>query len=217
MLVIVYKYDLTLKWWYNNASEKVSMLGDTTLVLRYEICLDAATSRFLWLSDLIVHGLYLYRGLIIRHPSSASSSQSRINFTSTMTRQTTPITLITLLVVAIIGITSGYSTPQKSSVQQKEQQRSRIVSRQSFLATVASTSCLTFLGTQQPAFAKEIDPALKGTKSDPEFQACLSKCIYDCTKPKGAEQKSRGECLPECKKTCAKTKEQASGKIMDRM
>lgn len=158
-----------------------------------------------------------------RHPSSHRqktthnfTSYTTFIFTSTMTRQTTPITLITLLVVAIIGITSGYSTPQKSSVQQKDQQ-SRIVSRQSFLTTVASTSCLTFLGTQQPAFAKEVDPALKGTKNDPEFQACLSKCVYDCTKPKGAEQKSRGECLPECKKTCAKTKEQASGKIMDRM
>ncbi len=152
---------------------------------------------------------------VIRHRHNNSQLHF---FTSTMTRQTTPITLITLLVVAIIGITSGYSTPQKSSspVQQNSQQ-SRIVSRQSFLTTVASTSCLTFLGTQQPAFAKEIDPALKGTKNDPEFQACLSKCVYDCTKPKGAEQKSRGECLPECKKTCAKTKEQASGKIMDRM
>ncbi|KAL7490886.1 hypothetical protein ACHAWT_000415 [Skeletonema menzelii] len=137
--------------------------------------------------------------------------------------KTAPITLITLLVVAIIGITTGYSsTPhqkKKSSVLPQKEQQSRIISRQSFLTTIASTtSCLTFLGTQsQPAFAKEIDPALKGTKSDPEFQACLSKCIYDCTKPKGAEQRSRGECLPECKKTCAKTKEQASGKIMDRM
>ena len=137
-----------------------------------------------------------------------------------------PIT-ITLLVIAIIGITTGYSTPQQKSSavssvqqQQKVQPASRIITRrQSFLTTIASTtSCLTFLSQQaQPALAKEIDPALKGTKNDPEFQACLSKCIYDCTKPKGAEQRSRGECLPECKKTCAKTKEQASGKIMDRM
>ena len=58
-----------------------------------------------------------------------------------------------------------------------------------------------------PAFAKE-DPALKGTKKDPEFEACLSQCMYDCTKPKGAEQKSRSECLPECKTQCAKTKAQ---------
>jgi hypothetical protein len=54
----------------------------------------------------------------------------------------------------------------------------------------------------------ETDPMLKGTKKDPSFEACLSKCMYECTKPKGAEQKSRAECLPECKKGCAKTKEQ---------
>ena len=155
----------------------------------------------------------------IRHPSLFNSTLTTEKITSTMTR-TTPITLITLLVVAIIGITTGYSTPpQKSSTQSTQQnpQLSRIISRQSFLTTIASTSCLTFLGTQQPASAKEVDPAVKGTKADPEFQACLSKCMYDCTKPKGAEQKSRGECLPECKKTCAKTKEQNAGTIMDRM
>jgi len=123
----------------------------------------------------------------------------------------------TLLVIAIIGITTGYSTP-KPSLQQQRQQQNRIISRQSFLTSIASTtSCLTFLGTTQPAFAKEVDPAVKGTKTDPEFQACLSNCMYECTKPKGAEQKSRGECLPECKTKCAKTKEQAGGKIMDRM
>ena len=157
----------------------------------------------------------------IRHPSARSSEQHNKK-PSTMTRQTTPITLITLLVIAIIGITTGYSTPpppQKSSSSTTIQEQNRIISRQSFLTTIASTtSCLTFLSgtTSQPAFAKEVDPSIKGTKADPEFQACLSQCMYDCTKPKGAEQKSRGECLPECKKTCAKTKSQSAGKIMDR-
>ena len=50
--------------------------------------------------------------------------------------------------------------------------------------------------------------AVKGTKADPKFQLCLSNCMYECTKPKVEEQKSRAECLPECKKTCATTKEQ---------
>jgi len=60
-----------------------------------------------------------------------------------------------------------------------------------------------------PAFAaKEVDPAVKGTKKDPSYEACVSQCMYDCTKPKGTEQKSRQECLPECKKQCATTKEQ---------
>ena len=64
------------------------------------------------------------------------------------------------------------------------------------------------LGSSAPAWAKEIDPALKGTKKDPEYEACVGKCIYECTKPKGSEQKSRAECIPECKKQCATTKQQ---------
>eukprot|EP00578_Thalassiosira_sp_NH16_P026568 CAMPEP_0181087958 /NCGR_PEP_ID=MMETSP1071-20121207/6538_1 /TAXON_ID=35127 /ORGANISM="Thalassiosira sp., Strain NH16" /LENGTH=90 /DNA_ID=CAMNT_0023169857 /DNA_START=220 /DNA_END=492 /DNA_ORIENTATION=+ len=80
------------------------------------------------------------------------------------------------------------------------------MNRGAFLATTSS-ACLTFL-TQQPAFAKEVDPAVKGTKADPAFQTCLSQCVYDCTKPKGSEQKSRAECLPECKTKCATTKQQ---------
>lgn len=59
-----------------------------------------------------------------------------------------------------------------------------------------------------PSFAKDVDPKLKGTKKDPAFEACLSQCMYECTKPKGSEQKSRAECLPECKRSCATTKEQ---------
>jgi hypothetical protein len=50
--------------------------------------------------------------------------------------------------------------------------------------------------------------ALKGTKKDPAYEACLSQCMYDCTKPKGVEQKSRSVCLPECKVQCATTKQQ---------
>ena len=66
----------------------------------------------------------------------------------------------------------------------------------------------TSLVAASPAQAKDIDPALKGTKEDPKYQSCLSSCMYECTKPKGEEQKSRGECLPECKQKCATTKAQ---------
>jgi hypothetical protein len=52
------------------------------------------------------------------------------------------------------------------------------------------------------------DESVKGTKKDPAFEACLSKCMYTCTKPKGVEQKSRAACLPECKQSCATTKAQ---------
>jgi len=83
-------------------------------------------------------------------------------------------------------------------------------SRSSFLASCGAALLSAAVVPPQPAQAKEkkVDPALKGTKKDPVFEACLSECMYECTKPKGAEQKSRAECLPECKKSCAKTKEQ---------
>lgn len=81
------------------------------------------------------------------------------------------------------------------------------VSRLSFLKTSTITAAAVFTNSNQ-ALAKGVDPALKGTKEDPEYQACLSKCVYDCTKPKGEEQKSRSECIPECKRKCATTKEQ---------
>jgi hypothetical protein len=82
------------------------------------------------------------------------------------------------------------------------------VDRRSVIYTVAS-SVLTTGFAASPAYAKgEVDPAVKGTKKDPAYEACVSKCLYECTKPKGDEQKSRAECIPECKKTCATTKEQ---------
>jgi hypothetical protein len=58
------------------------------------------------------------------------------------------------------------------------------------------------------AQAAVVDEGLKGTKKDPAYESCLSECMFYCTKPKGAEQKSRSQCLPECKVQCATTKEQ---------
>ena len=84
------------------------------------------------------------------------------------------------------------------------------ITRSNFMAVIAAGVITANSGllSPAPALAKDVDPALQGTKKDPDFEACLSKCLYDCTKPKGAEQRSRKECLPECKTTCAKTKEQ---------
>lgn len=79
--------------------------------------------------------------------------------------------------------------------------------RSNFLAIMAAGVTASMFGVS-PASAKEENEALKGTKKDPTFEACLSQCIYDCTKPKGAEQKSRKECLPECKQQCATSKNQ---------
>jgi hypothetical protein len=81
-------------------------------------------------------------------------------------------------------------------------------SRQEFLSKMifGVVSVVGVTSLPPPAFAA--DDNVKGTKKDPVYEACLSQCMYDCTKPKGYEQKSRMECLPECKKSCAKTPEQ---------
>mmetsp|Transcript_95932 Transcript_95932/g.268540 ORF Transcript_95932/g.268540 Transcript_95932/m.268540 type:complete len:125 (-) Transcript_95932:87-461(-) len=76
------------------------------------------------------------------------------------------------------------------------------MSRSQFLAVVG-----VLTAGAAPAWSKDSE-ALKGTKKDPVFEQCLSQCMYDCTKPKGVEQKSRGECLPECKEKCATSKAQ---------
>lgn len=79
--------------------------------------------------------------------------------------------------------------------------------QQAMIVATATTTTLV-LPIDAVARAKDDDSANKGTKKDPAFEACLSKCMYECTKPKGVEQKSRAECLPECRKSCATTKEQ---------
>lgn len=84
--------------------------------------------------------------------------------------------------------------------------------RSSFLlktATILTTTTATAFGlVVDPSWAAKDDLSLKGTKADPKYQACISTCVFECTKPKGDEQKSRAECLPECKQKCATTKEQ---------
>jgi hypothetical protein len=84
----------------------------------------------------------------------------------------------------------------------------RPVSRAGFLSQSAAVAAVVLTGGNQAASAKEVDPALKGTKKDPAYETCISQCMYECTKPKVPEQKSRQECLPECKAQCATTKQQ---------
>mmetsp|Transcript_23167 Transcript_23167/g.54777 ORF Transcript_23167/g.54777 Transcript_23167/m.54777 type:complete len:123 (+) Transcript_23167:138-506(+) len=79
-------------------------------------------------------------------------------------------------------------------------------SRQNFLAAMAGSLMTTAaLTAPAPVWAKDIDYK-PGSKNDPDVQAKLSLCMYECTKPKGAEQKSRAECLPECKAKCITAK-----------
>ena len=73
-----------------------------------------------------------------------------------------------------------------------------------FLQTIS----LGFVSLMNIDIASAAGDESKGSKDDPKFQACLSKCVFECTKPKGEEQRSRSECLPDCKVKCATTKEQ---------
>ena len=124
--------------------------------------------------------------------------------------------LLSILLIAVVITThpaDAYSTPPSSKVNHLQQQSSSYnMDRLSFLKKALLSSSTMVIATTSQAnvalAAKEIDPAIKGTKADPGYQACLSQCIYDCTKPKGGEQKSRGECIPECKQKCATSKEQ---------
>lgn len=80
--------------------------------------------------------------------------------------------------------------------------------RSSFLRNAILSSMCTVGLTAKIESAIAADDSLKGTKKDPAFEACLGKCMYECTKPKGVEQKTRAVCLPECKQACATTKAQ---------
>jgi hypothetical protein len=128
---------------------------------------------------------------------------------------------IALLTVAIHGYNIQQHSKRSCKTCQHVKQHAGL-SRKNFLAIMAGGLTAGAIGTtiesdgvdvgrpmkmMSSAWAKDIT-STKGTKEDPAFQACLSQCMYDCTKPKGQEQKTRSECLPECKQKCATNKSQ---------
>eukprot|EP00521_Asterionellopsis_glacialis_P000348 CAMPEP_0195255936 /NCGR_PEP_ID=MMETSP0706-20130129/5943_1 /TAXON_ID=33640 /ORGANISM="Asterionellopsis glacialis, Strain CCMP134" /LENGTH=132 /DNA_ID=CAMNT_0040308895 /DNA_START=25 /DNA_END=423 /DNA_ORIENTATION=+ len=118
-----------------------------------------------------------------------------------------------LALVVLVAAVHGFSVApdqscHRASTQLTAQEGQGEVSRASFLTTAFSAAVFSTMAPLSASAAKEIDPKLKGTKQDPGYEACVSKCLYECTKPKGDEQKDRKECIPICKKQCATTKEQ---------
>ena len=108
----------------------------------------------------------------------------------------------TRLLLALALISSGHAFSSSNH----NQQHNKATTRADFLQHVGAVTAAAWA---TPAWAAgSSDPSLKGTKKDPAYEACVSKCMYECTKPKVEEQKTRQECLPECKKKCATTKEQ---------
>lgn len=134
-----------------------------------------------------------------------------------MIRTTVSSCVIAMFMACFLSLSSGFSTTTTTTPTQCNQKDTALsatssnynepMSRRTSLFWTAAA--ITSSAIPLPAnAAKQVDPALKGTKKDPSYEACVSQCMYDCTKPKGSEQKSRQECLPECKKQCATTKEQ---------
>ena len=109
-------------------------------------------------------------------------------------------TLSVLFLTILFNGTNGFGVPNNAPGE-------KVMTRSNFVSVIAGSVTVGAYATPSWA-AKNEDPSLKGTKKDPAFEACLSQCMYDCTKPKGVEQKSRLECLPECKQKCATNKNQ---------
>jgi hypothetical protein len=109
-----------------------------------------------------------------------------------------PLTSLVSICMVLLSV-SAFNVPTTTD-------NGGVMSRAQWLQQVATVSASLMI-TTPAAWAKD-DAAVKGTKQDPVFEACLSQCMYECTKPKGVEQKSRKECLPECKAQCATTKAQ---------
>ena len=114
-----------------------------------------------------------------------------------------PLTMIVSIIMALLSVSvlNIHTVKDYGGVTSRAQWLRNVAEQAAFIMTTSSVIATP------PASAKD-DPSTKGTKQDPAFEACLSQCMYECTKPKGAEQKSRKECLPECKQLCATTKAQ---------
>lgn len=96
--------------------------------------------------------------------------------------------------LVVLGLVQGFGTSPKPAVAQQQ-----CLDRRDLLGLALPGMALGSFGLSAQA------KGASGTKDDPKYEGCLSSCLYYCTKPKGNEQKSRGECLPDCKKQCAKT------------
>ena len=130
----------------------------------------------------------------------------------TVGTQTTTITTSARSAIGIQSsaatLTTMFSRKNNSNEEAAGVESAGQYSRSRFL----SWSAAAFLATNIPttaALAKgEVDPSVKGTKKDPEFEICLSQAMYECTKAKGVEQKTRKECLPICRTKCATSEAQ---------
>jgi hypothetical protein len=117
------------------------------------------------------------------------------------------MTILVSICMALLSVSSAFNvqtTNDNGGVVSRAQWFQQVTTAAGAVSLATATSLMI---TTPAAWAAD-DATMKGTKKDPAFEACLSQCMYDCTKPKGIEQRSRMECLPECKSKCATTKAQ---------
>ena len=88
------------------------------------------------------------------------------------------------------SITTSSSCPQSYS--KVDDVVSMSVSRRNFVTAVLAGGITASSTTAKVAWSKEIS-------ADQAKDNFISQCLYECTKPKGDEQKSRNECISECK------------------
>lgn len=110
---------------------------------------------------------------------------------------------VSLLIAACFSCDAfGFKSANNSNKTPVVSSSTPTTSRQNFLAVMAGGLLTTAtIASPSPVWAKEAEYT-KGSKNDPDVQAKLSLCLYECTKPKGGEQKSRAECIVECKGKC---------------
>ena len=88
------------------------------------------------------------------------------------------------------SITTSSSCPQSYS--KVDDVVSMSVSRRNFVTAVLAGGITASSTNAKAAWSKEIS-------ADQAKDNFISQCLYECTKPKGDEQKSRNECISECK------------------
>ena len=88
------------------------------------------------------------------------------------------------------SITTSSSCPQSYS--KVDDVVSVSVSRRNFVTALLAGGITASSTTAKVAWSKEIS-------ADQAKDNFISQCLYECTKPKGDEQKSRNECISECK------------------
>ena len=99
-----------------------------------------------------------------------------------------------VVIVDALGLLKNKSITTSSSCPQSYSKVDDVVSvsRKNFLTAVLAGGITASSTNAKAAWSKEIS-------SDQARENFISQCLYECTKPKGDEQKSRKECISECK------------------